>query len=249
MQGSAVLNLKMFKKLCGDDCLPNVILATSMWSNDPQIRAEQERRETEITTKSEFWGSLLRKGARSMRYGGEYQSAISIVSRLEHRPQVILDIQRQIVDDRKTLDQTPAGRLLRKDIIKKEEEYKRKLEQARAQMEEALKEKDEEFAREMRQQISAIQEKVNQAARDKVNLKADLNARLDEKQRIIDQMASDTSKAVWRAGILGVAGGLGALGLAAMFAPATIAGLGAAEIAAAMEFGAQVLALLLASKD
>src|SRR5205809_696574 len=45
MTGSAVHNLNMFKKLCGDDCLPNVTLATTMWSANQQERAEQEQRE------------------------------------------------------------------------------------------------------------------------------------------------------------------------------------------------------------
>jgi hypothetical protein len=54
MQASAKKNLFMFKKLCGDDALKNVILATTMW--DRMTEADGTARELELTSTPDFWG-------------------------------------------------------------------------------------------------------------------------------------------------------------------------------------------------
>lgn len=57
MQGSAKKNLFMFKKLCGNDALKNVILATTMW--DRVSQSEGDARELELTSTMDFWGWMM----------------------------------------------------------------------------------------------------------------------------------------------------------------------------------------------
>lgn len=52
MQGSAKKNLLMFKKLCGEDALKKVVLATTMWDKVPQRQAEE--REKQLIETPEF---------------------------------------------------------------------------------------------------------------------------------------------------------------------------------------------------
>jgi predicted GTPase len=54
MQGAAMRNLFMFKKLCGRNALKNVILATTMWDYDQPPKGEE--REEELKSTHEFWG-------------------------------------------------------------------------------------------------------------------------------------------------------------------------------------------------
>jgi hypothetical protein len=62
MQGSAKKNLLMFKKLCGDDSLKNVILATSM-CHCVSIEEGIER-EAQLMETPEFWGRMISKGSK-----------------------------------------------------------------------------------------------------------------------------------------------------------------------------------------
>lgn len=68
MQGSAKKNLFMFKKLCGQKALKNVILATTMW--DRISEAEGEARENELTTTPDFWGWMVSQGSKVYRHTG-----------------------------------------------------------------------------------------------------------------------------------------------------------------------------------
>ena len=68
MQGSAKNNLFMFKKLCGQKALKNVILATTMW--DRISEAEGEARENELITTPDFWGWMVSQGSKVYRHTG-----------------------------------------------------------------------------------------------------------------------------------------------------------------------------------
>ncbi|KAK1091077.1 hypothetical protein LTR48_007028, partial [Friedmanniomyces endolithicus] len=58
LEGSALNNLSMFRKLCGTDFYPNVILATSFWGSvDADIG---RRREVELRENDEFWGAMVK---------------------------------------------------------------------------------------------------------------------------------------------------------------------------------------------
>ncbi|KAM0350167.1 hypothetical protein ACHAPU_003332 [Fusarium lateritium] len=108
MQGSARRNLMTFRKLCGDDALKKVILASTMWDitreEDATMR-EQELKETE-----DFWGWMLKQGSSCHRYDNTAESARQIVLSLTgHKSEIVTDLQRQIVDNGLSLDETAAG--------------------------------------------------------------------------------------------------------------------------------------------
>ena len=102
----------MFRLLCGDSALPNVVLATTRWSNptEKQEYREQQKRHAELIGRPEYWGDLIHQGANSAFYDGSYASALSIISYLEERSPTVLDIQHQMVNDGYPLLQTTAGR-------------------------------------------------------------------------------------------------------------------------------------------
>lgn len=59
MKGSAKSNILLFRKLCGDNALQNVVLATTMWDIVEEGLGVQ--REQELMDKKEFWGYMLSK--------------------------------------------------------------------------------------------------------------------------------------------------------------------------------------------
>lgn len=78
--GSALKNLRMFKKLCGDDAFPRVVLATTMWDlMDPR---SAERRENEIMNKPDFWKLMIERGSRVFRLDRGKESAATVIEYL-----------------------------------------------------------------------------------------------------------------------------------------------------------------------
>ena len=63
--GSGMRNLRMFKKLVGEDGLANVVFATTMWSMLPDLGAGYAR-EAELTQRNDFWQYMISKGKQSL---------------------------------------------------------------------------------------------------------------------------------------------------------------------------------------
>ncbi|QPC59518.1 hypothetical protein HYE67_001749 [Fusarium culmorum] len=129
MQGSAKKNLVTFKELCGEDALKKVVLASTMWDIIPAEKAT--KREQELKDTPEFWGWMLSKGSSVHRYNNTAESARGIILSLTgHNAPIATDLQKQMVDEGKSLDETSAGQGLRSELLKE----RRKLTQERQEL-------------------------------------------------------------------------------------------------------------------
>src|SRR4051794_24037438 len=90
--GMSRKNLKMFKELCGDDGLGNVRIVSTNW--DRVSLEEGNEREDDLADGP--FKPLLDAGARMARQDGEMASALSIVSELIPKRQVMLKITAEI---------------------------------------------------------------------------------------------------------------------------------------------------------
>jgi hypothetical protein len=75
MSGSAMKNLQLFSRLCGQKAMPNVVIATTMWSKVEKSEGEQR----EIELQREFWKDMLQAGCTVKRFEDTYESAWNIV--------------------------------------------------------------------------------------------------------------------------------------------------------------------------
>ncbi|PVF99438.1 kinase-like protein [Serendipita vermifera] len=107
MSGSSLRTLEMFKHVCGEDALQNVILVTTM--GDAVNKSEWTARENAL--REEFWQPMITSGAQMMRFEQTSESAWNIIDQLSgvRRP---IQLQREMVDTGKDLSQTAAGRSL-----------------------------------------------------------------------------------------------------------------------------------------
>ncbi|KZP04214.1 hypothetical protein FIBSPDRAFT_767782 [Athelia psychrophila] len=111
MAGSPLKNLKMFASMCGQEAMPHVILATTMWSETKL--ATGERRETEL--KTTFWADMIAQGCTVQRFEDTYDSAWQIVGdSLAGEENIILS--HEIYDDKKNLNETGAGIKLTEEL-------------------------------------------------------------------------------------------------------------------------------------
>jgi hypothetical protein len=151
MSGSVLKNLHVFGGLCGMEKMPNVVLVTTFWGGvEENIGAS---REAEL--KATFWKPMLDGGCTTRRFkvdGGGYVAAWNILGDLLSREPALLSpkkrrtatkhrsekkvmdsalVSDEIVDDRKSLNETEAGVTLSKELRRLEADHKRASDQLR----------------------------------------------------------------------------------------------------------------------
>ena len=117
MKGTTLRNLKMFRRLCGEDALSKVILGTTNWGEIDEAvgtRREQELGET-------FWKDMTSRGSEIRRFHKTQSSAQGFLdSILRNDPRAgndtSLHIQQELVDLQRHIPETDAGTELRYTI-------------------------------------------------------------------------------------------------------------------------------------
>lgn len=150
MHGSARRNLMTFRKLCGPDALKKVMLVTTMW--DLVRKEEGEARETELLGMEDFWGWMMEKGSSFDRHYNTEDSAQKIVHKLANRSTngVVVDLQRQLVDEKRTLGETSAGREVESELLKQKERWKQERREIEEDLQAAIQRRDLEAEEAMR---------------------------------------------------------------------------------------------------
>ena len=117
MAGSATKDLHVFKKICGIESFSSVLLITTHWD---RIDGETGLlREKELRLGRSLWGEMIRMGSSVFRHTNDRDSAMRIIGEVvEHSPSTVLDIQREIVDERRSLWQTSAGKVVKELLAK-----------------------------------------------------------------------------------------------------------------------------------
>ena len=154
--GIAGRNFGMFRKLCGESTLKNVVLVTNMWGESSQD--VNEAREKELSDK--FFKPTLDKGARMVRHDNTVQSAHDVIRGIIKNHPVTLQVQRELVDERKDIIDTAAGESINQELKELVRRHQAELKELRGEMMRALHEKDEELKRELQEAKWGPQEMV-----------------------------------------------------------------------------------------
>jgi hypothetical protein len=75
MNGPVLKNLHVLPNLLGSKAMPNVVIATTMWSQVSQ----EEGIAREMALKSKFWNGMLAEGCRIERFTDTHISAWNII--------------------------------------------------------------------------------------------------------------------------------------------------------------------------
>lgn len=172
MGGAAMKNLRMFKALCGDDSLGSVVLATTWWANvTPEVGRQ---REEQLCSTPAMWKNMIEKGSRIWRLDRDEESALEIIHYLiEKKRPVTLDIQIDMVENGKTLSETPAGQEVQAEIEKQRQAYQKKIEDLQRDMQEAMAQKDRERQEELDQFKLELEDKLVRAAENEKMLRVE----------------------------------------------------------------------------
>ncbi|CAK7209586.1 hypothetical protein SCUCBS95973_000490 [Sporothrix curviconia] len=141
MQGSAKRNITLFKKLCGDDALQNVILVTTMW--DLVGESVGAMRERELVSTAAFWGYMASKGSKAYRHDNTHASAMKLIGHfIQAESKMTLEIQAEMVHQHKDLDGTAAAAILDARLEQERARFTAEVHSLKAELEEAVRKKD-----------------------------------------------------------------------------------------------------------
>jgi hypothetical protein len=105
--GSAFDTLCLLRKLCGGDCFDSVILATTFW--DCVASHEGQRRSQELADDDLLWGRMKKLGSRIVTLRNDRESALEVLVEASRGSKIVLQAQRELVDEGKTFNRTAAG--------------------------------------------------------------------------------------------------------------------------------------------
>lgn len=119
--------MKMFKELCGADCLDHILVVTNRWQPPPE--KEEEDREQQMVTDIRRFGSTGSKRVLVQRLSGKYtqEDAHRVLELFRYIPPVTFRIQQEMVDQGLRYDQTTAGKVIEDALTAKVEELRAEL--------------------------------------------------------------------------------------------------------------------------
>ncbi|KAK3176009.1 hypothetical protein OEA41_007331 [Lepraria neglecta] len=202
MSDSSLRNLKMFKVLCGEEknVSKHVVLATTMWINlnRPGLsKAVGVEREDELLRTKEWWGMMHKRGSRVYRYTDTRESAMTIVSDLiALRTIVVLDIQRQITNEHKSLEDTSAGQEVEKEIQALKRKQRDELAALQTEIKQALEDNDQKLAAELSRQREETNNKLLAAAKAQRDLRVDFERPQVEQQAQLREQLQEEGERV-----------------------------------------------------
>ncbi|KAF6829094.1 hypothetical protein CPLU01_08107 [Colletotrichum plurivorum] len=158
MTGSALRNLRMFKELCGENAYSHVVLATSMWSKEDFSIAKQ--REQELVGDGGFWAEMAKRGSPVRRWlnrSSPHEIIGEIMSENRASGPATLQIQRELVDERKRLERTAAGQEVDRELNKIRQMFEKQLQDLRDENRIAMQEQDVEWQTALREQRKELE--------------------------------------------------------------------------------------------
>ncbi|KAF4419188.1 P-loop containing nucleoside triphosphate hydrolase [Fusarium acutatum] len=99
--GSNVKTFEIFKRICGQEALKNVLLVTSRWNDIDEAKGAARERQLRET----FWAYMIARGSCIARFHGDYHSA------------------HEMINEGKDLNETDAGSFVDHGLLRNREKY------------------------------------------------------------------------------------------------------------------------------
>ncbi|KIW10600.1 hypothetical protein PV08_11564 [Exophiala spinifera] len=173
--GASMLNQRLWRRICGKDALPHVVLATTFWDQIDEVLGAE--RESELANKEDIWGSWIEKGSVLFRQR-DRDSAEQIINMFARKRSggqgtMILTLQKELVDEGKSLDRTSAGAELQVRLEAVQKRYEAELASVREELMEALEAHDRELEAQLEKERRALEQRLDRERVARQKLKAD----------------------------------------------------------------------------
>ncbi|KAJ2922057.1 hypothetical protein H1R20_g15031, partial [Candolleomyces eurysporus] len=195
--GLAKTNFGIFRGLCGDPFLRNVVIMTNMWSR-LSTEMEGHRRVAELASLDDFFKPAMASGAVMMHHAKDtVDSARAVIRQILKNHPIALDIQKEIVDQHKDITQTGAGMALDKKLAELAHRYELRLKAQFEAAEEARHERDEETMKEQLEEAERVRqllEKLEEEKRDQARQYQLLQERFAKVERKREQVIHEAEE-------------------------------------------------------
>ena len=149
-------NFIMFRKLCGESTLKDLVLVTNMWGED--TRDADEAREKELS--NSLFKPALDNGAQMVRHHDTAQSAYDIIRTIVVNHSASSQIQGEMEETEQEGQQAEAGENIVQELKEQIEQHQAKLREARAENVQALKARDGKMKQELEKIQGDLEEEV-----------------------------------------------------------------------------------------
>ncbi|KAL9116167.1 MAG: hypothetical protein Q9227_000537 [Pyrenula ochraceoflavens] len=110
ISGTARSNMRLFRKLCGDENLAKVVLGTSFWTNVDNTTGQ--KREKQLLADPALWKPLVEKGSRAFRVKETSSDCFQILTYIAQKnDKFLIQAQEEMSLGQKT-HETSAGRAM-----------------------------------------------------------------------------------------------------------------------------------------
>ncbi|KIX99691.1 uncharacterized protein Z520_04326 [Fonsecaea multimorphosa CBS 102226] len=191
--GTARTNIHLFRKLCGDESMSSVALATTHWGSVESDRIQQRQRHKELIETNDFWKEMIANGAKDFKHDQGSLSALRIVRYLlEQRPPggMALTVQEEMAGGM-TLDQTGVGRIMEEKIDAIRVNYERQIKALKRDLDETRQEttRNDERVRDIEQELKNFEKRLKAQTADKERLKVESKRLKEEHEKELQKEA------------------------------------------------------------
>ncbi|KAK5110335.1 hypothetical protein LTR62_006043 [Meristemomyces frigidus] len=187
MSGSGLRNIRMFKKLIGQDALRKVVLVTARWGQVAKLGDLKRAESRELELRENFWAPMIQRGSRVARFDDTKGSALAIIMSLigqqtVSQESVVLQIQSELADRKLPLAATAAGMIINDETNRLEKKYREELSNMQREMEEALAQRDVEVQEALQEAMEEHQRKLERVQAESQRLRGQPHPAIEENQ-------------------------------------------------------------------
>ena len=182
VEGSSLLSLQIFRKLCGPQCYKHIFLCTTFW--DIVDESVGERREAELCGSEELWGLMRQQGSAVVRIRDYYKTK-DILLEIAQKSSIVLDVQREVVEESRPMENTSAGQLIDQQTAEAKQALAQQKKMAQIAAANKLAAEDATQARKLREE----QERSEQLQKHQASLLEEQRIRNDQLQKQLQEAA------------------------------------------------------------
>jgi len=168
-------SFRRLEHICGETTLRNVVLTTNMWGN--VTKEVGAMREQQLAT--EFVKPALDKGAQLRRHYDTTESAHQIIRAILDNHRVPLQVQRELVDERREFDRTTVGEGINQEVDESTKKLAREVEELQNALK-IVRDEEKETRSQLKAEIAGLQETIKKLTHESRNMNTKYGKKKEE---------------------------------------------------------------------
>lgn len=213
MEGSALRSLRVFKRLCGDEFMKNVVLGTTFW--DLVSEKVGKAREDELCSTGGFFKDMMDMECDVVRISNERNDNLVLLEKFTEKTSRIMSIQQELSDG-KSVEESAAAKEIGEELAELQRMNKEKLDDVKhvaqrqltvaelnklyslrltkrehEEVESKLKKEQDELKKEGEEKIEEQNELIEELKRNSESQKRGFQMKMDELNERLRVMKAD----------------------------------------------------------